>query len=275
MKQTYTLITILLLSITGFAQNYEFGIIQNTTYNFSIVAIPDIASTTTTDVSDIGFTLMLPTGTIDVINETQFNGRTWGKNEITGAQLFAVGLGDGSRDAFIMNLPPGATPVAHGAGEQIVLISFDVSGTPTTGLLEILPNSDPIAVGLGGSADSFYNVNLDGPGGPAGTTDQFVGLAAGLESFNFSTLGIEDDTFNDLTFKAFPIPSDDMVTINNPSTSNLQYSVKNIIGQDMGIQGILGSNGNTEIRLGELDAAIYFIMITDGQRQKTLKIIKK
>ncbi len=74
MKQFYTLFFALLMTYPCFSQGYEFGIVSNSDYNFSIVAIPDFDGTNT-DISDIGFALMLPTGNTDIINIEQFNGR--------------------------------------------------------------------------------------------------------------------------------------------------------------------------------------------------------
>ena len=64
----------MLLTFSGFSQGYQFGIVHNSDYNFSIVAVPDFDATNT-DVSDIGFALMLPAGDADIINTVDFNGR--------------------------------------------------------------------------------------------------------------------------------------------------------------------------------------------------------
>ena len=49
----------------------SFGIVNTSGYNFKIVAIPDFDSTGNTDVSNIGFTLMLPAGAADAMNIIQ------------------------------------------------------------------------------------------------------------------------------------------------------------------------------------------------------------
>jgi hypothetical protein len=271
MKRTYTFIILLLIAFTGFAQNYEFGIVQNTAFNFSVVAIPNIASTVTTDVSDIGFTLLLPAGTADVINGTPFNGRTWTTNEVTAAQLTGLDLGDGARDAFVMNLSPNATPIVHTAGQQFVLISFDVSNAPSSGLLEILSNTDPIAVGLGGAADSFYNVNLDGPGGAAGTTNQFTGLASGIENFSFDTLAIETQLLDDLEFTVYPNPTQDYFSVKGATSKIELLEIFTINGQKV----MALKAGFENVNINRLNAAIYFIKVSTHTSQKVVRLIKK
>jgi len=59
MKHIYFSISLILLSLTTFGQGYELGLINNGDYNFSVIAVPDFDGTDT-DISDIGFALMLP-----------------------------------------------------------------------------------------------------------------------------------------------------------------------------------------------------------------------
>ncbi len=67
MKHYYTFIFALLITCTAFSQTYQFGIVHNGGYSFSVVANPDF-DVTNSDVSDIGFALMLPAGNADITN---------------------------------------------------------------------------------------------------------------------------------------------------------------------------------------------------------------
>ncbi|MDT0557084.1 T9SS type A sorting domain-containing protein [Ichthyenterobacterium sp. W332] len=207
MKKNYTLLVFMLISSLGFSQGYEFALQHNGGYTFSVIATPDFDATDT-DISDIGFALMLPAGNADVTNVSDFNARVWGTTEFTAAQLTGLGLGDGTRDGFLMNLPPGQTILSHSNGVPFTLVSFEVSNMPTAGVLEILLNTDPIAQGLGGAVDSFYNANID----MTTTQNYFAGITSGMESFMFSLLNVEEVT-NNLELSVYPNPTKDRVTI--------------------------------------------------------------
>ena len=214
MKIYYTLASIILMSLMTSAQNYEFGLVHLNNYDFKIVAIPDFTSSGSTDVSDVGFALVLPAGSADIINQSSMlSGRTWNVSQFDAAFLSGLGLGDGTKDVFQFNMPPGQSIVSHTSGEQIDLISFQVSNSPTEGELTFLLNSDPIAIGSGGVLDSFYNSDIDGPGTGAGTIDYFSGVMNGLDSFLFSTLSIE--AFEEASFyiEVYPNPVKDKLFI--------------------------------------------------------------
>ena len=77
MKHLYFILTVL-ISLTTLGQSYELGLVHNSGYNFKIVAIPDFTSSGDTDISDVGFTLMLPAGVADTTNPvTSLAVRTW------------------------------------------------------------------------------------------------------------------------------------------------------------------------------------------------------
>lgn len=265
MKNLYTtLLFTLICTITSFSQSYEFGIVRNSGYNFSIVAIPDFDATDT-DVSDIGFTLMLPAGDADIINISQFNGRPWAANQFTAAQLSGAGFGDGTRDAFVMNLPPGQSIVSHIADTPFVIFTFDISNSPTSGLIEFLPNSDPIAMGLGGALDSFFNSNIDN----TNTQDYFSGIASGQGNFMFETLGVDDIELENYSIAVYPNPAVDMIRIK----TNLEVKklmLYNIIGKE--IQQVKGIKSMT---VDHLQSGTYILKIVTQKGDITKRIIIK
>ncbi|MEM5565196.1 T9SS type A sorting domain-containing protein [Psychroserpens sp. AS72] len=262
MKNFYTLLFTILFTITGFSQGYQFGIVHNTDYNFSIVAIPDFDATNT-DISDIGFAIMLPAGDADILNISQFNGRLWTPNQVTAAQLTSFGLGDGTRDAFVMNLPPGQTILSHTTNVPFVLMSFDVSNMPTTGLLEILVNTDPIAMGLGGAVDSFYNSNID----ETTTQNYFNGLVSGQEDFMFETLNLDDIELENYTTSIYPNPA---INILNVSTNLevIQMELYDILGKK-----VLSAKSKTSIAVNQLSTGNYILKIETNKGFITKKVI--
>ena len=263
MKRFYfTLITLFTLTF-ALGQSYEFAIVHNGGYNFSVVAIPDFDSAGDTDISDIGFALMLPAGNADVANLTQFNGRTLSSTQVDAATLSANGLGDGTRDSFLINLPPGQTILAHTSGQQIVITSFDITNTPTSGQLEILANSDPIAQGLGGAFDSFYNSNIDN----TSTQDYFGGLVPGQDSFMFSTLGIDDEA-STLGLSIYPNPTKNKITI-SPNLVLDKVELYDITGK------LINTYNTKTLNVSDYNSGVYLLKIFTGNKTTTKRFVKE
>lgn len=269
MKQLYTFISLFLITLTGFTQGYQFGIVHNTGNNFSIIAVPDF-NATNTDISDIGFTLMLPAGNSDITNMTSFNGRVWTATQVTEAQFqSASSVNSNGRDGFALNLPPGQTILSHTLGQQIVILSFDVSNMPTSGKLELLSNTDPIAVALGGALDSFYNSNINS----TTTQDYFSGFVSGMESFLFSSLGEEGVALLDIRLKIYPNPVSSTLTIETPFIDNYQLQVVNQLGQQVLKQS--QNTSSTSIDVSNFSKGLYFLNIhSETGKIATIKFIK-
>ena len=263
MKNFYTSIITLFIGYLSYAQGYEFGIQHNGAYNFSIVAIPDFDGTDT-DISDIGFALMLPAGDADITNVSTFNGRVWGTTEFTAAQLSGLSLGDGTRDGFAMNLPPGQTILSHSTGVPFVIVTFDVSNMPTSGALEILSNSDPIAMGLGGSIDSFFNSNIDS----TTTQNYFSGIAAGQGTFMFDVLSIEDAEIPNFQLSIYPNPTKDIVIIDTTATIN-RVTLYDITGK------LVNTYKAKSFNVSDLNSGVYLMKISVDDTIITKRIVKE
>ncbi|WP_040280937.1 T9SS type A sorting domain-containing protein [Psychroserpens damuponensis] len=262
MKHFYTFIFTILFSITGFSQGYQFGIVHNADYNFSIVAVPDFDATNT-DISDIGFALMMPAGDADIINISEFNGRLWTPNQVTAAQLSSFNLGDGTRDAFVMNMPPGQTILSHTANTPFILMTFDVTNMPTTGVMEILTNTDPIAMGLAGAVDSFYNSNID----QTTTQDYFNGLVSGQEDFMFSTLSLENIELDNYSLSVYPNPSIEMLNVST-NLNVIKMELYDILGKQ-----VLTVNDTKTMTVNHINAGNYILKIETNKGFMTKKVI--
>ncbi|WP_299335806.1 T9SS type A sorting domain-containing protein [uncultured Psychroserpens sp.] len=264
MKNLYTLLITLTIAYSGFSQDYQFGIVHNTDYNFSVVAVPSFDGTNT-DISDIGFALMLPAGDADIINVSQFNGRDWTSNQVTAAQLTGAGLGDGTRDAFVLNLPPGQTLLSHTTDTPFVLVSFDISNMPTSGLLELLSNTDPIAIGLGGAVNSFYNSNIDN----TTTQDYFGGLVPGQEDFMLETLSIDDIELENYTIAVYPNPAVDILHVST-ELEVLELKLYDILGKQ-----VIALRNTKSMTVEQLRSGAYFLKIKTIDGVVTKRIIKE
>lgn len=264
MRQLYTYLSALLLTFCGYAQQYDFGIVHNGSNNFSIVATPDYDATDT-DVSDIGFTLMLPSGNSDVTNLTQFNGRTWTATQVTEAQFSNAGINSNGRDGFAMNLPPGQTILSHTNGTPFVLVSFDISNIPTTGQMEILLNTDPIAIALNGALDSFYNSNIDS----TSTQDYFGEITSGQGTFMFSTLSINDVVEEDLSVSVYPNPASEFITV------EASFQIDSVELLDISGKQVLKTTQTNAIIVSHLPDGIYLLKIATSKGSLTEKLVIK
>jgi len=267
MKPKYTFLFALLLSITTNAQNYEFGIVHISSYDFKIVAIPDFDSSGNTDISDVGFTLVMPAGLADIVNASSLMAsRVWNIEEYDAAFLTNLGIGDGTKDVTQFNMPPGQTILQHTSGEQIDLVSFQVNNTPAVGNISFLLNNDPIALASSNVLDSFYNTDLDGPGNNP-TADFFGGIAPGMESFMFSVLSIDEVVLNEEHFVVYPNPTKGFISISGLTNADT-IDVFNILGTK-----VKTVKNTTTIDLSNEASGVYLLKIALGKVNKTQKII--
>ncbi|WP_055443007.1 T9SS type A sorting domain-containing protein [Lacinutrix himadriensis] len=227
---------------------------HNFGHNFKIVAIPDFTSTGNTDASDIGFSLVLPTGEIDIINESSLlSGRIWTVQQFDANFLTGEGLGDGTKDIFLFNNPPGQSFISHNAGDLIDLISFEVSNMPLTDEMYFLLNTDPIAIGAVSVLDSFYNSNIDS----TTTQDYFTGIAIGLGNFMFSTLSIEDLEILATEIILYPNPAKDNVQISVPNNKEI-FNIE--LFDTLGKQVFVKTNNN-KFNVSHLPSGVYLVTI--------------
>jgi hypothetical protein len=264
MKNYYLLFIITLSGLLVKAQGYELGIVHISQYDFKVVAIPDFTSSGNTDISDIGFTMVLPSGNTDVINQMGLlTARTWSVQEFDAAFLTGQGLGDGTKDVFQFNLPPGQSLVSHTAGQQIDLVSFTIDNMPTTGEMYFLLNSDPIATGAGGVLDSFYNSNIDA----TTTQDYFSGLAAGMDNFMFSTLSVNEISLMDNFVSVYPNPVSDIINIKT-NLEIVKVELFDILGKQ-----VLNAEVTNQLKINQFKAGVYFLKVHTANNSITRKII--
>jgi len=273
MKKIYFLLTAIIISTTIYAQtDYEFGIINVADNNFKIIAEPNFTSSGNTDISDIGFTLTMPTGSCDIINLVNLLGSNWSVTKYNGATLAGASISDGSLDVYSIKRDPTSTILSHSSGQQIELVSFDIDNMPTSGSMNFLNNSDPIAThpSFGGGLDSFYNSDIDN----TTINDYFNGYVLGMDSHDFNTLGIEDTTISDVNISIYPNPTRANLTIETYSA--ISYSIYNILGQSVKLKGKLDNRSSKTINLSHLPDGIYILKAEDDNKNsKSFKIIKK
>ena len=166
-------------------------------------------------------------------------------------------------------MPPGQSVFPHTAGQLIDLVSFQVSNMPTSDSMYFLLNADPIAAGAGGVLDSFYNADIDGAGAGAGTISYFSGIAAGLDSFLFSTLGTNDISLIEDSISIYPNPTSEYITIS--STLELtKVEMFDLLGKP-----VLDTVECTQIKVNHLPNGVYLLKIFVDDKSITKKIVIK
>ena len=269
----YLIVSLLFTTICK-AQSYEFGIVHVSGNTFKIVGIPDFSTLDTNpvdgnaDISDVGFTLMLPADPSDIQNVTSMlSGRTWNLNSYDAAFLTGQGLGDGTKDAFLLTMNPGQTLITHLAFAQIDLVSFEVVNPPTSGDLYFLENTDPIAQGAGNVLDSFFNADIDGVGNGAGTSDYYGGNDPSMDSFSFGTLSVNEQLFNEITIYPNPVSE----TLRVVSSKNIEkIEIYNVQGK----LELMAENRN-EVEVNKLSTGMYLLKLYSGGKHVVKQIIIK
>jgi len=269
MKQFYLFTLLCIFSLSSFSQQgYHLGLQHNSGSNFTVVARPNFNSSGNTDVSNIGFTLMLPTGNYDIINESsELPGRIWSVQQYDGTTLSNAGVGDGTRDAFLITIPPGQSLLAHSTNDIIPLISFDLNNIASSGLIEFLPNNDPINVGLGNVFSSFYQANIDN----TTTQDYFLGYITGQDTIILSTLSLPVIENGSFELEIYPNPTSDIINIK----SNLKaqsYTIYDLLGKLIGSDTIKDNS----INMSHLSSGEYLLVLKfDDNITSTEKIIRQ
>ncbi|CAL2076123.1 S8 family serine peptidase [Tenacibaculum sp. 190524A05c] len=97
----------------------------------------------------------------------------------------------------------------------------------------------------------------------------------GVPDFNAAynlTLSVDEDSFDN--FKVFPNPIDDLVTLNGIDGDLKEYSLKiySVLGKQILHKQELTSNS---INLSNLKTGIYFLNLSNGNKSKVIKLIKK
>jgi hypothetical protein len=156
----------------------------------------------------------------------------------------------------------------HVMGDEIIIATFDVLGTPTTGDISILDNASALAIAAGSTLDSFINVDVTGPADGIVSAPVYQGQT-GTVSYSFATLSVEESTLTG--YSIFPNPATDVVTIKGLENTLSTVEVFNIAGQR-----IYNSTSNMEtINVSALNSGVYFVKLSTETASLTTKLIKQ
>lgn len=245
---------------------YTYTLIDNGSYSYTIGAVPNTsASNFATSVQSYGFTILVPDGVTATItsslgnaaSDTFFNGTDVAQPTIDG-YLITETLGS----------PISLT--APSAGTITPMVTIQINGSPTSGIIEILANDSALANAVT-PLKSFMSADMIDDGSAVFTN--MVGASAsglsGNRSYDFTTLSITETQLTH--FSVYPNPATDFVNIQNSEVAIQKVEVYNMNGQL-----VLSQKNNLErIQVSKLQSGIYLMKLYTENASKTIKLLRK
>ena len=94
-----------------------------------------------------------------------------------------------------------------------------------------------------------------------------------VEMVDVNFLSTDVTTFNNNSFKVYPNPTSDYVTILSSENEDVTVSLKNTTGQE--VYHTLMSGKELSVNLSGLSAGMYFLQLTGSNNFKTIRLIKR
>jgi len=272
-RTVLTVFTIGLLSLTSAAQNYDFTLIHNGDYSFTIGAVSNFDSSGFSPITQsYGFTLVVPDGVTINIDQVLPSGANETVTPIPGINVSSLDPSMSDKDLFqIIAETSGATINSHGLGEVIPLVTISLNGSPTTGELRLLANSSTLASHpvINGALDTFFQVDIIDDA-IVTFTNEFGDLTE-MNAFSFSTLSISNVSEDDLSVKLYPNPAKDVVYLVGNISELEQIAIYDINGKL--VKTIV--DHFEKISISDLDSAIYFLRLYKKSGLKVLRLLKQ
>ena len=262
-----TLLALVFCLFSGFVKaqdGYTYTLVDNGSYNFTIAAVPNAsASNFATSVQSYGFTILLPDGITASITSslgssagaTFFNGTDVGQPTIDG-YLITETLGSP------MPLP------APSSGTTSPIVTIQLTGTPTSGIMMILANDSALANAVT-PLKSFMQADMidDAMASFANAVDSNASGLSGVTSFDFSTLSTPSEEL--VSFSIYPNPTTDVLHINQVRDIT-KLEIINVNGQLVLTQ----SKSLENINVSQLQNGVYFLKVHTENGIATKKFIK-
>lgn len=248
--------------------NYDFTLSQNDSYQFTVSAVSQFDSgTDIPNLEAFGFTIMLPPGSSIDMGSLDFKLLQLGSlTQITDSSLGANDP-DETRDAWQVASNTGTAIIpAHAADEVIELVTFNVSGDPSSGEVRLLSNTEAPASNVSPVLDAFFNIDVTG-GNSA--SDQFLELTGDV-NFLFFPLSNPDVIASD--FSITPNPTNGVFKINlvdgiiNPSIRIMDSK-----GRYVKSVKTTFNHQNIEVDASNLASGVYIVDIANTFKRLVVK----
>lgn len=245
---------------------YSFTLIQNSDYNYSVAAVPNFVGNVANppNLESFGFTVMLQDGA-SASNITLGYLNLDSATVIPASNLDAFDPGYDRSATLIASTSGDADLPAHNIGDIIVLATFDVLGTPTTGEISILDNNSALATSTeaGGALNSYFSAD---PTGGFSPTDVYGGQT-GTTSFSFTTLSINELNELESNISIYPSPTHEYINISSSLTLS-KVELYNLLGKR-----VLDTVETSQIKINHLQTGIYLVKVYTETGTLSKKII--
>ena len=268
MKKINILIIASFLLLAGLVKaqdGYTYTLVDNGSYSYTISAVPNAsASNFATSVQSYGFTIIVPDGVTASISSSLGSG--------AGATFFnGSDVGDPTIDGYLITETlgtPGSLP-APSAGTTTPIVTIQVNGSPTSGIMSILPNDSALANAVT-PLKSFMQADMidDSMAMFTNVVDPNASAVTAPSTFDFATLTVEEDELSQLSL--YPNPAKGIVKIQVPSgIQDIKVEVFDNAGKQIAMQL---SPENT-IDVSNIASGLYLVSITSGDIKTTKKLI--
>ncbi|WP_052158140.1 T9SS type A sorting domain-containing protein [Lacinutrix jangbogonensis] len=264
-----TLIILLLCFFSGqlnAQDGYTYTLVDNGALSFSIAAVPNAsASNFASSVQSYGFTIIVPDGvTLGITSSlgssashTFFDGTAVGMPTIDGYLITEV-LGS-----------PAALP-APSAGTTTTVVTIQVSGSPTTGMMYLLANNSALATTVT-PLKSFMQADMvdDAMVAFTNVVDPNASGLSGTLSHMFTTLSTPTSEL--VGYSISPNPATDVVNITGLENDLTSIEIYNVTGQKV----LTATNNLESFNVSAFQTGVYFVQLNTETASKTIKLVKK
>ena len=275
-KTPFTMVSVFMMSaFTINAQNYNFTLIQNSDYNFTVAAVSEFDSGSFQPITQsYGFTLVLPDGITITLDEVLPAGTNETVTAIPGGNVAGIDATMADKELYLITTDTAGQPIStHGNGELIPLVTLTVNGDPSTGEIRLLDNASTLASApaLNGALDAFFQVDV--------TDDSTVNfnnefnMLSGIAAISFDTLSVEDLETPELTgVSLYPNPAKDEVQIQANGHTITKLEVFDINGKRV----LATDTVLARLDVRGLESAMYLVKLYDDSgAATTVKLVKE
>ena len=266
LKLIVTLLLTFIVPRLHFAQNYDFTLLRNSDFNFTIAAVSLFDSGSYAPVtSGYGFVLILPQGVTFTVDQVLPSGTDERVEFVPGTSVSTIDPSMADKDIFsITTENDGASINPHANAEQIPLVTITVNGNPFAGEIRLLDNNSILATGLPGVFDAYFFVDVNDS---SLFPNEYNGLT-GTEVHSFQALSLDDSVVSEDAIVLHPNPFSDTLYIES------SLEIEGIELFDVKGKLVFEGKATRELSLGHLQQGIYMLTVETVEGKETIKVVK-